>query len=406
MLDIGFRLTILAVGVVRMSNEMRKFVFISGAVLIGVSSLLLLRKSASAKTKSKDKSSKETERNTNIAEPIPSNVAETTVTEQPQPEVVVQPPVPSNLKAARMFVNIGSNGTALNFGRIPFDAFSANTRGEQASTPYFIEMSSRYAPQDFMSSQDYYNLVNQGYIPQNFNPAQIVSTTSHNGAYKYMVGYSNPYQTKAAKDSFNVISPLWAVVFDVNPSVSHDGPLTIPNVSRAELDDALQRALFAEWMLTRAGFGCSAGSTLEACNAERAAIANAVIQRALDKYSMYPSSNPISAVFRGPGQKWNGSDAFLSAYNGYAGRKGFKDSAKIALPSSAVNNFNMFYSNFWHMPKLSLIASSFIHPKSLSIATPSWAKVGDPKSDNINYASLKPIKLGEAVFIDSRKTFR
>ena len=378
-----------------MSTAIKRALLISGVVLVGASTFVLLRNNAS-----KRKSSKAP---TGSASDL--NVVDDSVADNYESPQSVQP-ARSNLKGYRMFISSSNQGTDFTIRKIPFDARSAYSRSEQASTPYFSEMASRYAPQEFMSSQDYYALVNQGFIPQGFNPAHIVSTTSNNGTYKYMIGFSDPYTTRAAKDSFNVISPLWAVVYDVDSNVCTDGPLQIPNVSQTTFEDVLQRTLFAEWMLTRSGFGCSAGSTFETCNAERGAIANAVIQRALDKYRIFQSENPLAAVFKGPGQKWNNSDAFMSAYNGYAGKTGFKDAPKTALPSLAVNNFNSFYSNFWFMPKLALSASSFIHPKSLSISTPSWAKSGDPRAESVNYASLHPIKIGEAVFIDSRKTFK
>lgn len=263
---------------------------------------------------------------------------------------------------------------------------------------YELNYTPQSDPQDLstMSIEDYERLQRVGLIPNGFPIDQIVAIPSHNERNWFFVGYSAPFSMRTNRDPVTVIRPLWAVSFGFNFDPSNTPPDNF--VDESAFYDVALRTLFAEWMLTNRGVdGCHKNLTLSACNLERAAITNLIIQRTRMKQSRIDGNLSYSSVIYGPGIRWNGSSQFMSSYQG-------------SIPSKAVERFDTFYhSSFWPMPMFSGYAVGFIHPFSMSAGgtNPSWIKQASPIIDeSFPYLSTHTILLGKALFIDTRRNFK
>ncbi len=280
---------------------------------------------------------------------------------------------------------------------IQFDEFSGDV----------IEYTLNYTPQSdpedasVMSVEDYERLQDVGLIPEGFPLDQIVAVPSHNERNWFFVGYSEPFSMRTNRDPLTVITPLWAVSYDLNFDPENTPSDDFPNES--EFYDVALRTLFAEWLLTNRGVdGCHKNLTLTECNVERAAILNLIIQRTRMKQERINGDLSYSSVIYGPGIRWNdpkgdGSSRFMRSYEG-------------EIPAKAVARFDTFYnSSFWPMPMFSGSAVGFIHPYSMSAGgtNPPWIKKTHPKSDGyFPYLSDHTILLGKAVFTDTRSRFK
>ena len=159
----------------------------------------------------------------------------------------------------------------------------------------YVKFALNYTPQadpsrsDQMSVEDYERLQTVGLIPQGFPQEQIVAVPSHNGRNWFFVGYSDPYSIRTNRDNLTVIQPEWAVSYGRNFDDSGTPPDDMDNPE--QFYDVALRTLFAEWMLTNRGVdGCHRGQTLSACNAERGAILNILLQRTALKQTYPPES--------------------------------------------------------------------------------------------------------------------
>ena len=243
-----------------------------------------------------------------------------------------------------------------------------------------------------MSQEDYGRLQSIGLIPEGFPREQIVPVLSHNERNRFFVGYSKPFSISTNRDPLTVITPEWAVSYELDFD-SRNTPLE--GIDNSVFEDVAMRTLMSEFLLTNRGVeGCHRDLTLNACNLERGAILNLIIERTRRKQERIDSELDASSVIYGPGIKWNGSNAFMSTYEG-----GLTDAARA--------HFNDFYSRaFWHMPKFSGNAVGFIHPYSMSSGgtNPIWIKETQPLEHT--YLSDHAVLLGKAVFSDIRKTFK
>ena len=263
---------------------------------------------------------------------------------------------------------------------------------------YTLNYTPQADPQDpsKISVEDYERLKAVGVIPDDFPLEQIVAVPSHNERNWFFVGYSAPFSMRTNRDPLTVIKPLWAVSygFDFDPenTPADDFP------DEGDFYDVALRTLFSEWMLTNRGTdGCHRGLSLSACNLERAAILNLIIQRTRMKQTRIDQDLSYDSVIYGPGIRWNASSQFMSSYEG-------------TIPDIAVGRFDNFYNtDFWPMPMFSGYAVGFIHPFSMSKggANPSWIKQTSPLSnDSFPYLSDHTILLGKAVFTDTRSNFK
>ena len=265
-------------------------------------------------------------------------------------------------------------------------------------------------PSEMIHPNDYQILQHAGIIPKNFPLSQTQYAVSPNGLNEYIIGYSAPFTIPTNRDDLEVIEPLWAVSFgndfvaDANPPRNFNSPTLFRNLS--------ERVLAAEWLLTNKGeYGCHRGQTLTACNAERAGLLNAILQRTKRKQERISSDIDYKAVVYGPGQRWNAKDKFMSAYRGYFGKTGHASSPLKDLSQEAQDHFTMFYDHaFWQLPPYTYKADSFIHPYSMSKdveKNPSWTKEFNPmKDDASSYAATHAILVGKAVFTDQRRYFK
>ena len=261
-----------------------------------------------------------------------------------------------------------------------------------------------------MHPNDYQILQHAGIIPEGFPLSQTQYAVSPNGLNEYIIGYSVPFTIPTNRDDLEVIKPLWAVSFgqDFIPNAKPPKDLMQPTLFR----NLSERILAAEWLLTNKGaYGCHRGQTLTACNAERAGLLNAILQRTKRKQERIRSDIDYKAVVYGPGQKWNAEDKFMSAYRGYLGKTGHASSPLKNVSQEAQDNFTMFYDHaFWQLPPYSYKADSFIHPYSMSKTVeknPSWTKEFNPmKDDASSYAATHAILVGKAIFTDQRRYFK
>ena len=247
-----------------------------------------------------------------------------------------------------------------------------------------------------MNPEDYIRLQDVGLIPREFPQSQIVPIPSHNGSNWFFVGYSAPRRITTNRDPISVIEPEWAVSYGLNFERTNTPPDNFPNEN--EFYNVALRTLYAEWLLTNRGVeGCHRDQTLSSCNLERAAILNLILQRTRIKQNRIAENLSYRSVIYGPGIKWNGSSQFMASYEGQ-------------IPVEAHERFREFYTTaFWWMPQFSAFSIGFIHPYSMSAGgvNPSWIKHTNPLEDyNFGYPSDHVIKLGNAIFSDTRKTFR
>ena len=267
-------------------------------------------------------------------------------------------------------------------------------------------------PSQMIHPNDYQILQFAGIIPEGFPLSQTQYAVSPNGLNEYIIGYSAPFSIPTNRDNLTVIRPLWAVSFGYNfiPNARPPKTLKSPTLFR----NVAERILTAEWLLTNRGSdGCHKGQALTACNAERAGLLNAIIQNTKRKRERIGSHIDYKAVVYGPGQRWNKSDAFLSAYRGYLGERGRGQTSTPlkAVPDLAQERFSSFYKTaFWQLPPYTYKANSFIHPYSMSkdiAKNPKWTKVFHPlDEDSHSYAASHAILVGNAVFADHRKYYK
>lgn len=265
-------------------------------------------------------------------------------------------------------------------------------------------------PEQMIHPNDYQVLQHAGIIPKDFPLSRTQYVRSYNGLNEFIVGYSDVISMETNRDDLDVIYPMWAVSFgnnfipDGNPPKDFDDPELFYNLS--------ERVLTAEWLLTNKGTdGCHTNQTLNMCNAERAALLGAILQRTWRKQERISSDLDYKAVVYGPGIKWNGGPSFMSAYRGYLGSDTDANSPLKNVPQYARDRFNRFYySAFWQMPPLAYKANSFIHPygmSSESAKNPSWIKNAEPKKeDSDSYVATNAILIGYAIFIDLARTFK
>lgn len=265
-------------------------------------------------------------------------------------------------------------------------------------------------PNEMIHPNDYLILQHAGIIPEGFPISRTQYVKSYNGLNEFIVGYSDVMSIETNRDDLDVIYPMWAVSFGCNfvpngkPPEGFEDENLFYNLS--------ERVLAAEWLLTNRGIdGCHANQPLSLCDAERAGLLGAIIQRTLRKKERIGSDVDYKAVVYGPGQRWNKKDAFMSAYRGYLGSKTDAESPLKDLPQDAKERFARFYKQaFWQLPPLTYKADSFIHPYSMSSKydeNPSWIKVMNPlPEDDTSYAATHAILIGNAVFADQRKYFK
>jgi hypothetical protein len=265
-------------------------------------------------------------------------------------------------------------------------------------------------PSQMMHPNDYQILQHAGIIPEGFPLSQTQYAVSPNGLNEYIIGYSAPFKIPTNRDALEVIKPLWAVSFGHDFIANAKPPKDFPDSKLFR--NLSERVLAAEWLLTNKGeYGCHRGQALTACNAERAGLLNAIIQRTKRKQERIKSDLDYKSVVYGPGQKWNGKDKFMSAYRGYFGETGHASSPLKDLSQEAQNNFTVFYDHaFWQLPPYTYKADSFIHPYSMSKdvkLNPSWTKEFNPmKDDASSYAATHAILVGKAIFTDQRRYFK
>ena len=264
----------------------------------------------------------------------------------------------------------------------------------------YAKFALNYTPQanpdqsDQISIEDYERLQTVGIIPQGFPREQIVAVPSHNGRNWFFVGYSDPYSIRTNRDNLTVIQPKWAVSYGRNFDNSGIPPDDMDSPER--FYDVALRTLFAEWMLTNRGVdGCHRGQTLSACNAERGAILNILLQRTALKKERIRENLDSKSVIYGPGIRWNKGRTFMDSYEG-------------PITSRAQDRFNEFYLyDFWQMPQYSGQSTGFIHPLSMSRSSPTnppWIKTTDPLA--AGYLANHVIELGSAVFSDRSRRFK
>jgi len=266
----------------------------------------------------------------------------------------------------------------------------------------YVRFGLNYTPQadpeqsDQMSVEDYERLQDVGLIPEGFPMDRIVSVPSHNGRNWFFVGYSEPFSMSTNRDNLTVIEPMWAVSYGLDFDDTSTPPENFPDED--EFYNVALHILYAEWLLTNRGVdGCHRGQTLSACNVERGAVLNLILQRLHMKQSRIDGNLSYESNIYGPGIRWNASTQFMSSYEG-------------AVPAQAKKRFDEFYStSFWQMPQYSGNAVGFIHPYGMSKggANPPWTKKTEPLDTNFGpYLASHVVKLGNAVFSDIRKTFR
>jgi len=271
------------------------------------------------------------------------------------------------------------------------------------STGEYSQFSLNYTPrasaedESVISDIDFARLQGVGLIPDDFPIDQVVAVPSHNGHNWFFVGYSAPYTIETNRDDLTVIEPVWAVSYGVNFDASNSLPEGMEDDT--QFYEVALRTLFAEWMLTNRGVdGCHRNQTLSACNVERSAILNIILQRTHMKQARIDGKLDFTSVIYGPGNRWNKGRTFMDAYEG-------------AIPPDAQERFNSFYyTSFWPMPQFSGHAIGFIHPLSMSktrATNPLWVKRTEPLDDVFGpYLANHVVELGSAVFSDIRKTFK
>lgn len=289
-----------------------------------------------------------------------------------------------------------SSGGVSDASDIPALAIIHDSNGDYI--PYALNYTPQADPADSsrISVEDYERLQTVGLIPQGFPHEQIVAVPSHNGRNWFFVGYSAPFSMSTNRDDLTVIQPLWAVSYGQNFDSSATPPDNFPD--EAGFREVALRTLFSEWMLTNRGVdGCHRNQTLSACNVERAAILNLILQRTHMKQSRIRDNLGYDSVIYGPGIRWNGSTQFMTSYEG-------------PITAAAKDRFEAFYNTaFWQMPQYSGNAVGFIHPYGMSRGglNPSWIKNAQPLDANFgSYLANHTVKLGSAVFSDIRRTFK
>lgn len=303
---------------------------------------------------------------------------------------------PAKLTQVQSATAASSSGNALIPKSLPALAIIV----DQDSGAY-NEYSLNYTPQassnnpEQMSSADYERLQSIGLIPQNFPQNQIVSVPSHNGRNQFFVGYSSPFSIKTNRDDLSVIQPVWAVSYGSNFETASIPPDNFSNVS--EFYDVALRTTYAEWLLTNRGTdGCHKNQTLSACNVERSALLNLIIQRTHMKQQRVDEDLTYRSVIYGPKIRWNAGQTFMKSYEG-------------PISDLAKSRFDAFYTtSFWQMPRFSGKSVNFIHPLGMSHGgtNPKWVKQTEPLSDTAHtYLAQHVVKLGSAVFSDVRRTF-
>jgi hypothetical protein len=279
-------------------------------------------------------------------------------------------------------------------GQIPALAFVYNPNNDDFDS-FVLNFTPAQNPSGGITQSDVAILTQLGVIPKDFPIQNVVRTTSMNDEFSYLVGYSDPYRLKTNRDDIFVVRPLWAVSFGKPIQTDAQAPNDLD--SRA-FETASLRMLFAEWMLSHDRLtGCHVGQGLNMCDAERAALILAMIERYKIKSDNFTKSGTSpQSVFIGSGQLWNAGDAFKKTFNS-------------TIDQKFVDRFYDFYSRrFWFIPKLTYSATHFIHYLSMSSGgqNPSWVKAPEPFSNDTNYANTHPIHIGLSVLTDQRKTFR